>query len=265
MAAYHAKKRLGQNFLKSEAVIRRIVETVSPDQHDTIIEIGPGRGALTLPLAASGAAIKAVEFDRDLIGYLTRLVRGFPNVEIINADFLTYRPDESLERFVLAGNLPFNITTPVVEWCAQYHGRIDRAVFMVQKELGERLAAHPGTRSWSALAVMTQLLFDVSHCFDVSARHFRPPPDVTSAVVELVPRFAAVGVSVDSLRQVVTASFRQRRKLLFNNLMPSLTTDTQGLSEVFEALSLAHTCRAEELSLEQFLNLTDHLTRRKLV
>ena len=116
MAGYHAKKRLGQNFLKSESVIRRIVETVEPQAGETVIEIGPGRGALTLALAGSGARIVAVEFDRDLYGYLNKLARRYDSIEIVNADFLEFEPDErKIPSFKLAGSLPYNITSPVIE------------------------------------------------------------------------------------------------------------------------------------------------------
>ena len=124
MGGYRAKKRLGQNFLKSQSVIDQMVELIDPRPGQRIIEIGPGRGALTATLAASGADITAVEFDRDLIGYLSKLVGSCDNVEILNEDFLTYQP--AYDGFKLVGNIPYNITSPVVDWAVNYRTRIDR-------------------------------------------------------------------------------------------------------------------------------------------
>lgn len=266
MSAYHAKKRLGQNFLKSEAVIRRIVETVDPQPGEAVVEIGPGRGALTLALAESGARIVAVEFDRDLYGYLNKLARKFDNIEIVNADFLEFEPDEKkMPSFKLAGNLPYNITSPVIDWCMNYHSRVTGAVFMVQKEMALRLAASPGSKNWSPLSVFTQVMFDVDLCFDVSPESFRPPPKVTSSVVRLTPRTAAVPEYPPDFAGVVQASFRQRRKLLVNNLVPEIVSDNNTARELLSECGLAPDCRAEQVTVAQFLNLTVCLKRRKLV
>src|SRR5512138_4014222 len=125
MPDYHAKKRLGQNFLTSEKIIHRIIELVAPSPGQTIIEVGSGRGALTLPLAESGASLWAVEFDRDLIDHLDRLLIDYKNVTVLPRDFLAFDPEQyKLERFTIVGNLPYNITSPVIDWCIRYHNRI---------------------------------------------------------------------------------------------------------------------------------------------
>ena len=266
MSAYHAKKRLGQNFLRTNSIIERVVSLIAPESTDTIVEIGAGRGALTLPLAKSGADILAVEFDRDLIDYLTSLLAEYPNAKIINEDFLSFDPDTAqLDRFKLVGNLPYNITSPVIDWCLRFASRIDSATLMVQKELGARLTASPGGRDWSPLSIFTQLVFEVEPCFDVAPSHFRPQPKVSSAVIRLIPRPEPIGRFSAEFEQIVRASFRQRRKLLINNLVPRLVDRPEQLMDLYAELGLDRRVRAEGLTIEQFLTLTRALIERKLV
>jgi len=266
MAAYHAKKRLGQNFLKTDSIIEWVVSLVDPKPDDTIVEIGPGRGALTLPLAESGASVWAVEFDRDLIGYLTALMSKQINVRLIHADFLSFDPASIPgEKFKLIGNLPFNITSPVIDWCLRHRARIACAVLMVQKELGARIAASPGGKDWSPLSILTQIVFDVEQAFDVAASHFHPRPEVTSTVLRLAPRTGAQYELPISFERVVRASFRQRRKLLVNNLASEVTVNSSELASIMAECGLPGTARAEEVGIEKFLALTEALQRHKLV
>ncbi len=266
MAAYNAKKRLGQNFLKTDSVIEHLVSIVAPTTEDTIVEIGAGRGALTLPFVRSGASVYAVEFDRDLINYMIKLLADYPDTILINQDFLTFDPDTvPADRFKLVGNLPYNITSPVIDWCLRYASRLDSATLMVQKEVGARLSAQPGGRDWSPLSIFTQLVFEVESCFDVAPSHFRPQPKVASTVVRLIPRLEPLGQFSSEFETVVRASFRQRRKLLTNNLVPYLMSESEQLTELLADQSFAPKVRAEALTIEQFLNLTRALIDRKLV
>ena len=266
MAAYHAKKRLGQNFLVSTTIIKKILDTAAPKSGQTVIEIGAGRGALTTGLAETGAQVTAVEFDTDMIGYLTRLLRKYDNVEILQQDFLTLEVDpERHGRIVLVGNLPYNITSPVIDWCLKYHGSLVRAVFMVQKEMADRIAASPGSKDWSPLSIFTQMSFDVERCFDVPPESFRPPPKVTSTVVTLTPRTPEKVEDHEALEAVVRASFVKRRKLLKNNLVPAIIPDNLQAEKVFGELDLAADSRAEQLSIEQFLKLTNALLRHNIL
>lgn len=255
MSRYHPKKRLGQNFLESESVICQIVEAIAPGPNDQIIEVGPGTGTLTKKLADSKAKIKAIEFDRDLIDHLYRNLSGCGNVEIINADFLSYDPD--WVSFKLVGNLPFNITSPAIDWTIRHRSRIKSAVFMVQKEVAKRLASLPGSKDWSPLAIFTQLHFHVEICFDVSPQSFNPPPKVTSAVIRLTPVESVEVTNPELFERIVRASFRQRRKLLSNNLVPDIISDRDALNKLLAKLDLADKCRAEEISIAQFLKLTE--------
>jgi len=266
MSAYHAKKRLGQHFLKSPEIVHKILEVIHPRREHAIIEIGPGRGALTLPLVRSGAKVIAVEFDRDVTRYLNKLVRDFDNVTVINGDFLTFEPDSvGLTRFTLVGNLPFNITSPVIEWMIRHHQMIDDACLMVQKEMALRLAASPKSKSWSPLSIFTQLHFDVVYCFDVAPQHFRPKPKVTSAVIKLIPKEKTHIEYFAQFEKVVRASFRSRRKLLLNNLVPDIIPQPQMAREILRKLGLPENCRAEQLSAKQFLTLTDCLKVLKII
>ena len=266
MSSYHAKKRLGQNFLKTESVIDRVVGLLDSKAGDTIVEIGPGHGALTLPLAASGATVWAVEFDRDMVGYLTALLKKLENVKLVHGDFLTFDPTEVPgERFKLIGNLPYNITSPVIDWCLKYRSRIDCAVLMVQRELGARIAASAGGKDWSPLSILTQMVFDVEQVFDVAPSHFHPRPEVTSTVLRLTPRAGVYSELPGSFERIVRASFRHRRKLLVNNLAPEVVADSAALASVLAECGLASTARAEEIDIEKFLALTEALERHKLV
>jgi 16S rRNA (adenine1518-N6/adenine1519-N6)-dimethyltransferase len=266
MPAYRAKKRLGQNFLKSKTIVDRVLSLVSPGKNDRIVEIGPGRGALTLPLAESGASVWAVEFDRDLIQYLASLLANYPNVRLINGDFLDFDPSsEKLDRFKLVGNLPYNITTPVLDWCLRYCERLGCAVLMVQRELGARIAGSPGSKDWSPLAIFTQSVFHVERCFDVAPSHFTPAPEVTSTVLRLIPHAKPLVPGSAQFEKVVRASFRQRRKLLVNNLVPDVIPDGFTANEVLSKSGLGGKTRAEEVTIEQFLKLTTELIERKLI
>jgi 16S rRNA (adenine1518-N6/adenine1519-N6)-dimethyltransferase len=263
MGSYRAKKRLGQNFLKSQVIIDKLVELIDPRPGERIVEIGPGRGALTIALAPSGALITAVEYDRDLIGYLTKLAAPYPGVRIINRDFLDFQPD--CDSFKLVGNIPYNLTSPVVDWAVAHSSAISLGVLMVQMEVAERLASSPGSKNWSPAAIMTQLHFDIRLCFEVAAKHFRPPPKVVSAVIELAPRRGKKVTLPGQFERVVRASFRHRRKTLVNNLVTHLSPDRKAIIEVLQVLNLTERIRAEEVTTEQFLELTKLLVARTIL
>ena len=266
MPAYRAKKRLGQNFLKSKAIIDRVLGLLSLSPDDSVVEIGPGQGALTLPLAASGAHVWAVEFDRDLMPYLYSLLADYPNISLVNGDFLEFDPVAGrLDRFKLVGNLPYNITSPVIDWCLKYRDRIECAVLMVQRELGARIAGSPGSKDWSPLSIFTQSVFRVEKCFDVAPSHFTPLPKVTSTVLRLTPHEKPLVLDSAPFEKVVRASFRHRRKLLANNLVPEIIPDSRTAAEVMRQTGMGEKTRAEEVTIEQFLKLTTTLVDRKLI
>jgi 16S rRNA (adenine1518-N6/adenine1519-N6)-dimethyltransferase len=261
MAEYRAKKRLGQNFLISEKIIARIIELVNPTADSIVVEVGPGQGALTKPLAASKAQVWGIEFDRDLIRGLENSLLDFPNVTILNRDFLAFRPeDHEITSFILTGNLPYNITSPVIDWCIQYRDRIERAVFMIQREMAERITGSPGSRNWSPLSIFTQIHFDTTHCFDVPPAAFVPQPEVTSSVIKLTPHKRIVIQDPGFFDKVVRASFTQRRKLLLNNLVPDFIPSNDAGKKLLAELGLADLTRAEEVTIPQFIHLSERLS-----
>lgn len=263
MSPYHAKKRLGQNFLKSETVISKIIDTIAPSKADNIIEIGPGQGALTQRLVESGANIIAVEFDSDMIRYLDKQFRSAENITLLNTDILTYTP--TMTNYKLVGNLPYNITSPVLDWTVKHHADIKSVFYMMQKEVAERVSSSPGSRDWSPLALFTQLYFDIEIVFNISPKHFSPPPKVTSSLVQLTP---VKIIEIDNFKlfdMVVRQSFSQRRKTLVNNLSPQLVSDSTVLKAVLTDIGLDTRVRAEQMSTESFLKLTSVLTARKLI
>jgi 16S rRNA (adenine1518-N6/adenine1519-N6)-dimethyltransferase len=266
MNAPRPRKRFGQHFLTSSSVIARIIALINPQPGQPIVEIGPGRGALTLPLAQSGADLYAIEFDRDLIPRLTDKLADCDNCHIIQTDFLHYTPPEHLTTFTLVGNLPYNITSPVIEWMVQNRPQVHRAVFMVQHEMAQRLASQPNSKDWAPIALFSQLHYHIRHRFTVRPDAFKPPPNVTSAVIELVRRPDPVNVPFPSaFERVVRAAFAHRRKQLINNLIPAITDDVHALRAILREINLHQTIRAEQMSTDQFLNLTQHLVARTML
>ncbi|HPC10784.1 MAG TPA: 16S rRNA (adenine(1518)-N(6)/adenine(1519)-N(6))-dimethyltransferase RsmA [candidate division Zixibacteria bacterium] len=259
MPGHRPQKRLGQHFLVSAEIVQKLIDLIAASPEDVIVEIGPGRGALTVPLAASGARVVAVEFDRNLAGPLAASLRGYARTTVLNQDFLAFDPERAgLERFVLVGNLPYNLTSPVVEWAVQRRAHILRAVFMVQREVAARLCAAPGGKDWSPLGIFTQLVFEAQRRFDVGPEHFRPRPKVHSAVVELRPRTDAPAAP-EGFEPVVRAAFARRRKQLVNNLAPALVPDAAAAQRAIAACGLPAQVRAEQLTTEDFFNLTRRL------
>lgn len=266
MGGYRSKKRLGQNFLKSEKVIGQIVALIDAGPNDTVIEIGPGRGALTEPLAESGARTVAVEFDRDLAPRLRRELAHYDNLSVIQEDILDFEPGAyGLGSFILAGNLPYNITSPVLEWTVVHRQLIRRAVLMMQREVAARVAGSPGTKDWSPLSIFTQIHFDVDVAFTVPPGAFEPPPQVTSAVAVLRPHATSPPARPGAFEQVVRQSFARRRKLLVNNLGDMVQVSLSGLREVLADLGFPPDIRAEQMSTEDFMRLTDHLVENQLI
>jgi 16S rRNA (adenine1518-N6/adenine1519-N6)-dimethyltransferase len=261
-----ADKQLGQHFLVSEEVVKRILNALEASSGETVLEIGPGRGALTMPLARSGVDLVAVEFDEKLVRSLSRQLPPGGNVRLLALDFLSFEPPgERLSRFALVGNIPYNITSPVLDWCVKHRQRIDRAVLMVQQELARRAAAAPGGKDWSPLAILTQLYFDVACLFDVAPDCFQPPPKVTSTVIRLRPKAVEPEGDLVAFEKVVRAAFGHRRKLLRNSLAAHLAAEVDLVAEAIAAVGLPSNSRAEQLTARQFFDLTRALDARNIL
>lgn len=260
-----AKKRFGQHFLVDSAIIDRIVATILPTPADKIVEIGPGQGALTEPLIESGASVCAVEYERDAYQRMEARFGDDNSLTLINADFLKITPSAlPFERFKLVGNLPYNITSPIIEWTVTYRSHIESAVFMIQKEVALRLSSQPGQKDWSPLAILTGLFYQIEHCFDVPPDSFSPPPKVVSSVAKLTPKEEAAVPNFDLFEKLVRTAFTQRRKLLVNNLVPALIATRDQAVQILSSIGLNEKVRAEEVPTEKFLELTELLNSYKI-
>jgi len=246
-----ARKRFGQHFLVDEGVLQRIADSLSPQPADRLLEIGPGHGALTRYLYGNTAAYVAVELDRDLIAPLKA---SFPGMELVSADILKVDLDALLEPppWRLVGNLPYNISSPLLIKLFGHLPRIRDMHFMFQRELGARLGAVPGTKSWGRLGVLTQFYCEVDSLFDVPPEAFSPPPKVHSQVVRLVPRQEREAVDLDRFQQVLQLAFSARRKRIANGLK-TLRLD-------WDRAAVDPDSRPDVLSVSDFVRLANSVT-----
>jgi 16S rRNA (adenine1518-N6/adenine1519-N6)-dimethyltransferase len=252
--SHFAKKRFGQNFLHDPGVIERIIRSINPRPGDNLIEIGPGLGALTLPLLHKLGKLRVVEIDRDVIPHLRTACDDNPNLEIISADALkldyaALAPEGGKLRLV--GNLPYNISTPLLFHLLKFADHIADMHFMLQKEVVDRMAAEAGDDDYGRLTVALAARAQVSKLFTVGAGAFRPAPKVESAIVRLVPRPPPFEIVDQALfDRLVTAAFSQRRKTLSNGLKGLMTAEQIGAAGIEPGI------RAERLSAAQFAALT---------
>jgi len=249
------KKSLGQHFLHDAAVIERIVRAIAPRAGEHLVEIGPGQGALTLPLLARHGALTTIEFDRDLLEPLTTAAVPHGKLTLIHANVLDVdlRALAGDQPIRLVGNLPYNLSSPILFHALEHAagGQITDMTFMLQKEVVERMAAAPGSKVYGRLSVMLQAGCEVMPLFDIGPDAFRPPPKVDSALVRLVPRDpATVGIHHPKrFAEIVKAAFGQRRKTLRNALSGVLDGDT------IAAASISPQARAEQVSVAEFVVL----------
>lgn len=250
------RKRFGQNFLIDQGIIYNIVQAIDPQPQDTLVEIGPGLGALTNPLLARAGHLHAVEIDRDLIARLRG--RYTPEQLTLHAsDALTFDFGKLGARLRIAGNLPYNISTPLLFHLASFAGHIHDMHFMLQKEVVERMTAEPGGSAYGRLSVMLQYRFYLDWLFDVPPESFDPAPKVESAIVRLIPKPAAeLSADMRCLEKVVVTAFSQRRKMLRNNLKELFSADDLA------ALFIAPDSRPEQLPLAGFIALAHRLAAR---
>lgn len=249
------KKSLGQHFLTDRHYIDSIVLAVNPQPGDRLVEIGPGQGAITFPLLRRHGELTAIEFDRDLITPLMEASEGVGRLTIIHKDVLAvdFGKLAGEEHLRLVGNLPYNLSSPILFHALEHAGAITDMVFMLQKEVVDRMAAGPGSKVYGRLSVMLQAYCTVTPLFTVPPGAFRPPPKVDSAVVRLVPH-APGQITVKDQRRfadIVRAAFGQRRKTLRNAL--SSVCD----AALIEAAGLRPDARAEQIEVDGFIRLAN--------
>jgi 16S rRNA (adenine1518-N6/adenine1519-N6)-dimethyltransferase len=250
-----ARKRFGQHFLADEGVIGDIVRAIQPRPGDALVEIGPGLGAMTQPLLERTGALSVIELDRDLAERLRG--HGRPGLAVIEADVL------SVDFGVLAaqagrplrvvGNLPYNISSPILFHLLPVAGQVRDQHFMLQKEVVERMAAAPGGKDYGRLSVMLQWRYAIEAVLDVPPAAFEPPPRVDSAVVRMVPKPAEAVATIDAARlgALVAAAFSQRRKLLRHTLGHWIDQHAQGAPFDLHR-------RAEEVPVAEYVSLALH-------
>ena len=255
---HRPRKRFGQNFLHDQQVLGRMLQAINPAAGEHIVEIGPGEGALTCPLLQQHGSLTAIELDRDLVPLLVKKCATLGKLDIMQADALKFdfaslaAPGKPIR---IVGNLPYNISTPLLFHLASYAGIMTDLHVLLQKEVAQRIAATPGNKSYGKLSVMMQSTFSAHLLFDVGPGAFKPPPKVASTFIRLKPHPAPVVDIHDhkNFVKLVTAAFSQRRKTLRNSLATVMD------SSVIEAAGVDPGRRAETLSLQEFATLSNML------
>ena len=246
------RKRFGQNFLTDQNVLSEIIRVIAPAAGDTMVEIGPGQGAMTALLLAHLSRLQVVELDRDLVAMLQKKFSPdkltIHSGDALQFDFGTLQPAQGKLRIV--GNLPYNISSPLLFHLTQYAQQVEDQHFMLQKEVVQRMVAPPGGKDYGRLSVMLQWRYQMEMLFIVPPTAFDPPPKVDSAIVRMRPIASPLACEQARLEQVVTQAFSQRRKVIRNSL-GSLFTEQQLI-----AAGIDPQARPETISLEQYVALT---------
>jgi 16S rRNA (adenine1518-N6/adenine1519-N6)-dimethyltransferase len=267
---HHPSKRFGQNFLTDQRVIQRIMEALDPTVAETIIEIGPGRGALTAPLLEKAGRLLAIEFDRSLIPFLTDTFGQKKNFTLIEGDALVIDVCSVIHparRARVVANLPYNIGTAILQRLIEQRTCVSEMVLMLQKEVGERITAAPGSAERGYLSVFVQAYCEIEKLFDVAPHAFRPAPKVWSSVLKLKlrERFAAEVQDEKLLWRIVSAGFAQRRKTILNNLrnapssLGEIVRSNGGASIVLCRAEVDLQRRAETLTLGEWTRIAGAL------
>jgi 16S rRNA (adenine1518-N6/adenine1519-N6)-dimethyltransferase len=258
--AHRPRKRFGQNFLHDYNVITKLLAHIATQPGQHWVEIGPGQGALTEPLLNKKVRLDIIELDRDLVSMLQKKYAHFDNLTIHSHDALKFDFSSlsiASEKLHIIGNLPYNISTPLLFHLLNHATMIADMHFMLQKEVVDRICAEPGNKRYGRLGVMMQLFYQTEHLFDVPPESFTPAPKVTSAIVKLIPhRQPPVKVhSIDNFSLLLRQAFSQRRKTLRNSLK-NLISEAQ-----FEQLEIDAKLRAENLTLEDYARLSNSLDK----
>ena len=255
------KKAFGQNFLTDEVLLDEIAKSAGVTSDDTVLEIGCGAGALTRALAKKAKRVVGYEIDKTLAPLLSDVLAPFSNVEIVFKDVMKEKVsdiDEKLGKYVLVANLPYYITTPIIMRFLENAKNVKAMVIMVQEEVAERLASKEGTSDYGAVTVAINLRGEAEIVKRVPREMFTPAPNVDSAVVKItVDTNKFAGVNLDNVREVVKAGFGNRRKMLVNNVMSYFKFTRAQAEDVLNVAGVKLTARGEELSSEDFINLTD--------
>ncbi len=249
-----ARQKLGQHFLASGRILERIAEAACDPDASLTVEIGPGRGALTAPLLERSSRVIAIELDRELADFLRERWKEEPRLQIVEANALEVDWSK-WGSGRLAGNLPYYLATALISKYVRNPGPLTAAVFLIQKEVADRITAVPGTRDYGYYSVECQLLAEVECLFNVPPGAFKPPPKVDSSVIRIIPRSPPPDLDIPKFLRFISACFRQKRKTLRNNLLSQFSREAlDGCPEVSQ--------RAEQLTIADFITLFQTLGRR---
>ncbi|MFC2165149.1 16S rRNA (adenine(1518)-N(6)/adenine(1519)-N(6))-dimethyltransferase RsmA [Acidobacteriota bacterium] len=264
-------KALGQHFLRDKFVLRKIIRVIAPDKDDFIIEIGAGKGVLTFPLAKAAGRMIAIERDKSLVPELE--ARSPLNLKILEADVLTLRltdlvGSENITKgnVKLVGNLPYVISSQILIKVLDEKDILDKCVFLLQKEVAERIGAQPGTKAYAPLSIRFENNFNVKLCFVVKPESFSPPPKVKSALISLEKRSQPLFPISDNktFNEFLKLAFRHRRKTLLNNLLLAGHTRPQ-LESTSQELGMHKNVRPEQLTLSEYVKLFNFLKENGII
>ena len=249
-----AKKKFGQNFLKDAAIIHGIIQSINPLPSDLLIEIGPGLGALTKPLLEKTNRLLAIELDRDIVSWMENEYSK-KNITIFNEDVLNFNFNQFDQKIRIVGNLPYNISTPILFKCIDNILIIKDLHFMLQKEVVDRMIAIPSSPEYGRLSVMLQYYFAMEHLLDVPKESFEPEPKVESSFVRLIPyeQYPFIANNIEQFARIVKEAFSQRRKTIRNTLKSFITEND------FEKIGINPQLRAENLSVSDFVKISNYL------
>jgi 16S rRNA (adenine1518-N6/adenine1519-N6)-dimethyltransferase len=249
-----AKKKFGQNFLKDAAIIHGIIQSINPLPSDLLIEIGPGLGALTRPLLEKTNRLLAIELDRDIVGWIENEYSK-KNITVFNEDVLNFNFNQFDQKIRIVGNLPYNISTPILFKCIDNILIIKDLHFMLQKEVVDRMIAIPSSPEYGRLSVMLQYYFAMEHLLDVPKESFEPEPKVESSFVRLIPyeQYPFIANNIEQFARIVKEAFSQRRKTIRNTLKSFITEND------FEKIGINPQLRAENLSVSDFVKISNYL------
>ena len=259
------RKRFGQIFLRDPLVAERMIQSLTLAPYETVLEIGPGRGALTNGLSRQASALYAIEIEARYVDGLRQRFVSLPQVHIVHADARTYDYAQLPAPLVVVSNLPYSTGMPILRRLFAFRQRLSRLLIMLQQEVAARLLAHPGTSAYSALSVFFQYYADIRHGFDVSRHAFTPVPSVDSTVIALVPYTTLPWTNCHEpfFLSLVKSAFVHRRKTLRANLLaaPQLCLSRAELNHVFATLDFAPNSRPQDLHVSQFVQLAAVLHR----
>lgn len=256
-SGHRARKRFGQNFLEHDGIINQIIRAINAQENHHLVEIGPGQGALTSELLASGCKLEAVELDRDLVPLLLASFSVNDKFTLHQGDALRFNFKELYQapkKLRIVGNLPYNISTPLIFHLLEQRDIVEDMHFMLQLEVVRRMAASPGNKNYGRLSIMCQYYCQVEELFEVPPEAFNPQPKVNSAIVRLLPyeTLPIVANDVERLQAILREAFNTRRKTLRNTLKNYFT------AEELESLGINPTARPDTLSLEQYVTLSNY-------